>query len=188
MSATPVSLLERLQHPADPETWDRFVDLYTPLLYAWARRVGLPEPDVADLVQDVFVLLVQKLPEFRYDRGRSFRAWLKTVVLNQWRNNQRRKGRAVAVTSDDVAAVADPVDAAREFEEAEYRQYVVRRALDLIRAEYEPNTWTACWQYVVEGRPPQDIAAELGMTVNAVYLAKSRVLARLRRELEGLRD
>src|SRR5437763_16387468 len=91
MNTTPASLLERLRRPAEEAAWVRFVELYTPLLFYWARRVGLREPDAADLVQDVFALLVQKLPEFRYDRHKSFRAWLRTVTLNRWRQTQRRQ-------------------------------------------------------------------------------------------------
>src|SRR5438105_1833156 len=91
MTTTPVSLLERLKQPVDQEAWTRFVDLYSPLIYSWARQVGLRESDAADLVQDVFTLLVQRMPEFAYDPKGSFRAWLKTVTLNKWRENQRRK-------------------------------------------------------------------------------------------------
>src|SRR5438552_17277524 len=81
MYTTPVSLLERLHQPAADEAWQRFVKLYTPLLYHWACRVGLQGADAADLVQDVLTLLVQKLPEFKYDSQKSFRAWLRTVML-----------------------------------------------------------------------------------------------------------
>ena len=72
-----------------------------------------------------------------------------------------------------------------EFEEAEYRRFVVQRALDLMQAEFPQATWQACWQYVVLGRPPAEVAAGLALSVNAVYLAKSRVLRRLHQELDG---
>ena len=96
---TPASLLERLRQPADPAAWSRFVELYTPLLYGWARRVGLPEQDAADLVQDVFVQLVRKLPDFTYDRHKTFRGWLRAVTLNKWRETYgaaRRSRRSMA--------------------------------------------------------------------------------------------
>src|SRR5947209_11513540 len=93
MQTTPPSLLEKLRTPGDQQAWQEFVDLYTPLLYQWARRAGLQDPDAADLLQDVFTSLVQKLPEFHYDRQKSFRAWLRTVTLNQWRDNRKRRGR-----------------------------------------------------------------------------------------------
>jgi RNA polymerase sigma-70 factor (ECF subfamily) len=102
MNPTPVSLLERLRRPDERAAWDRFVELYTPLLYYWARRAGLQESDAADLVQDVFALLVQKLPEFTYEPGRSFRAWLHTVTLNKWRERHRRRAAMEAAVGEPL--------------------------------------------------------------------------------------
>jgi RNA polymerase sigma-70 factor (ECF subfamily) len=182
---TPVSLLQRLRQPAPVQAWGRFVDLYTPLLYDWACRLGLQESDAADLVQDVLVTLVQKLPEFSYDRSQSFRGWLRVVLLNTWRN-QRRRPREAPLEFDPAAGADGHPDPALVIEEADYRSYLVGRALRLMKAEFEPSTWRACWEYVVRARPAAEVAAELGLTVNAVYLAKSRVLSRLRQELAGL--
>ena len=185
MQTTPVSLLERLHSPAQPRAWEEFVELYTPLLFLWSRRLGLQAQDAADLVQDVFALLVQNLPQFRYEPGKSFRAWLKTVFLNKWRNRQAARG-PVPLSPDEAARLAAPELPA--LEEAEYRDYLVGRALQVMQAEFQPVTWQACWQFVVEGRPAAEVAAELGVTPNAVYLAKARVLRRLREELQGLLD
>ena len=80
MNTTSFSLLERLRQPSDSAAWDRFVELYTPLLFYWGRRAGLQSADAADLVQDVFEVLLHKLPEFQYDRQKSFRSWLRTVT------------------------------------------------------------------------------------------------------------
>ena len=91
MYTTSTRLLERLREPGQDQAWQRFVQLYTPLLYTWAHWQGLQGADAADLVQDVFTLLLRKLPEFRYDKDRSFRGWLRTLTLNKWRENQRRK-------------------------------------------------------------------------------------------------
>src|SRR5436190_18016074 len=90
MHTTPISLLERLRHSPAPESWRRFADLYTPLLYFWARRLGLQDADAADLVQDLLVKLIRTLPAFNYDRSRSFRGWLRTVLLNHYRTCARR--------------------------------------------------------------------------------------------------
>src|SRR5208337_5600860 len=110
--------------------WDRFVLLYTPLIYSWARRVGLQEADAADLVQDVLTTLLQKLPEFTYDRHRSFRAWLKTVTLNKWRDRCRRlAARPHEVTGRQHLDVAEPDDE-DSFAEPAYRQQLVARALE----------------------------------------------------------
>jgi len=188
MHTTPISLLEQLRGSADPKAWARLVTLYTPLIYYWARRTGLQEPDAADLVQDVFALLIQKLPEFTYDRQRSFRGWLRTVTLNKWRENARRRiGLPMEpgpVELDDMPDTAS----AEAFWDDEYRQQLVGRALELMRTDFQEPTWKACWQCIVEGRGAEDVAASLGMTAGAVRAAKFRVLTRLRQELAGMLD
>src|SRR5271170_1479061 len=88
---TPATLLERLRAAHDDAAWDRIVELYTPLLFYWARRCGESEHDAADLVQEVFVAMVQTLPSFDYDRGGKFRKWLRTVLLNKLRDRKRRE-------------------------------------------------------------------------------------------------
>ena len=186
MDRTPASLLQRLRRPGEPEAWARFVELFTPLIYYWARRLGLQHQDAADLVQDVFTLLVQKLPAFSYDRHKSFRGWLRTVTLNKWRDRCRR--RTVPVEKNAVPDELPGPEAADAFWETEYRHQLVGQALEVMRAEFQPTTWKACWELVVTGRPAAEVAAELGVSENAVYIARSRVLGRLRRELEGLLD
>ncbi len=185
---TPVSLLERLRRPDEQEAWVRFVELYTPLLFGWARRLGLRDADAADLVQEVFAVLVAHMRDFHYDRTRSFRAWLHTVLHNKWRNRCRRRPEvSLDPAGPDLARRAAP-PAPCGLEETEYRQHLVARALRLMQAEFAPSSWKACWEYVVRGRPAAEVASELGLTINAVYLAKCRVLRRLREELEGLLD
>jgi RNA polymerase sigma-70 factor (ECF subfamily) len=188
MNTTSVTLLERLRLPGEQEAWRRFVRLYTPLLLYWAGRLGLHEQDAADLVQDVFALLVRKLPRFQYDRGKSFRAWLRTVLRNVWRNRRPTRSPDQPETGGIDPPDRAGTDPADELSEAEYRQHLVARALELMQADFQPVTWKACWELVVNGRPAAEVAAELGTTANAVYLAKSRVLRRLRRELDGLLD
>jgi RNA polymerase sigma-70 factor (ECF subfamily) len=187
MHKTPVSLLERLRRPGEEEAWDRFVQLYTPLLFYWARQAGLRDADAADLVQEVFALLVRKLPEFTYDRQKSFRAWLRTVTLNKWREWRRRAAPVPALGPEALDDVAAP-DNMSAFEEAEYRRHLVGQALAALHGEFPERTWEAFQQYAVAGRDAQAVAAELGVKVGTVYAAKSRVLARLRQELAGLLD
>jgi RNA polymerase sigma-70 factor (ECF subfamily) len=136
-------------------------------------------------VQEVFTALLRKLPEFTYDRGKSFRAWLRTLTLNKWREKQRRAG---ARREEGAAALPDvaAADSAEALWEAEYQQHLVRRALEVMRREFQPATWKACWAMVVEDRSAADVAAELGLSPGAVRSAKFRVLCRLREELEGL--
>jgi RNA polymerase sigma-70 factor, ECF subfamily len=188
MTKTPISLLERLRQPFDPAAWERFVSLYAPLIFLWCRRVGLQEPDAADLVQEVFVTLLQVLPTFNYDRHQSFRRWLRTLTLNKWRKARKKwenrmvKGQAGAL--EDVAGENE----LEALWEAEYQKVLTGRALTIMRADFQEKSWRACWEIVVAGRSAADVAAELGLTVGAVYAAKFRVLDRLRRELDGLLD
>lgn len=186
MTKTPSSLLARLREPFEPEAWARFVELYTPLIYSWGRRVGLQDPDAADLVQDVFINLLQVLPTFQYDRAQSFRRWLRTITLNKWRNTRKKlEDQRLRGQGGEPLPVPAP-DEVEALWEAEYQQHVAGRALRLMRADFDENTWKACWETAALGRPAAEVAAELGMTAGAVYAAKFRVLDRLRRELDGL--
>ncbi len=189
MTTTSPTLIHRLQHGKDSSAWGQFVELYTPLLLAWCQRAGLSHADAADMIQGVFLTLYQKLPEFQYDATRSFRAWLKTVLMNAWRNHvrKRRTGDAHGIEREQLDQIPD-LDPRLALEEAEYRTQIVRRALALMQTHFEPTTWKACWEFVVEDRKAAEVAAELGITENAVYLAKSRVLRYLRHELQWLLD
>jgi RNA polymerase sigma-70 factor (ECF subfamily) len=187
METTSPSLLERVRQPADQAAWSRFVQLYTPLLYAWTQRLGLQPADAGDLVQDVFARLLERLPAFQYDQQGSFRAWLKTMLLNQWRDRCRRQARAPQPAGDaGLSGVADPAADAAFLHEAEYRQRLVGRALQILQVDFQPETWQAFWETEVAGRPVSDVARDTGLSPNAVYLARSRVLRRLREELAGL--
>jgi RNA polymerase sigma-70 factor (ECF subfamily) len=157
------------------------------LLYYWARDVGLRADDAADLVQDVFLLLVRKLPEFEYDPNKSFRSWLRTVTLNKFREGRRKRPTAAMEEGVPLEALAVP-DTAEALWEEEYRQHLAQQALALMQADFQQATWKACWEYVVNERPAAEIAAELGMSVGAVHAARFRVLTRLRQELRGLLD
>jgi RNA polymerase sigma-70 factor (ECF subfamily) len=186
MHSTPVSLLERLRRPDDADAWARFVHLYAPTLYGWARRLGMQEADAADFVQDVFGQMLRRLPDFHYDPAFRFRAWLRTVALNLWRD--RLKRRPVPVPAGAAAALdgQPALDDLERLIETEHNARLVRRALDILEADFQPATWRAFWQVTIDERPAADVGRDLGLSVAAVYAAKCRVLARLRRELAGL--
>lgn len=184
METTPITLLERIRKRDDSASWARFVDLYTPVIYGWARRIGLQESDSTDLVQDVFAILVQKMGEFQYDPDRSFRAWLKTIALNLVRERQRQR-KEIQLPDGDGRSLADSAES-HLFWDADFRQALVRRALCVMQADFNPTTWKVCWLVVVENQPAAQVAAQFGLTVGAVYAARFRVLTRLRQELAGL--
>jgi RNA polymerase sigma-70 factor (ECF subfamily) len=187
MHTTSPSLLEQLRQPDQPAAWDRFAELYTPLLYYWCRRLGLDGEEARDLVQDVFVVLVDQLPKFAYDPGKRFRSWLRTVAHNKWRERHRRAGRLPITHGADLDEIADGRDA-DVLEEAEHVRFLTARALELIKPQFEPQTWEAFWEYAIQGRPAAEVARALGLSPNAVYIAKSRVQTRLREEFKEFLD
>lgn len=178
---TPATLLHRLCGQSAPGDWERFVRLFTPLLRRWAGRIGVSHDDAEDLLQEVFALLIVKLPEFRYDPTRSFRAWLWTVFRHSalaWHKRQPR----VSPMLDEL----DSPDLIAEAAEAEYRRYLLSRIMQIVQTDFPESTWSVFKQLAIEGRSGVEVARQFGMTVNAVYLARGRVLARLRLELAGL--
>ncbi|HEY1377434.1 MAG TPA: sigma-70 family RNA polymerase sigma factor [Gemmataceae bacterium] len=188
MEPTSLSLLEQLRTPGRADAWARFVHLYTPLLTRWADRLGVPPADRGDLLQEVFLAFYRALPAFHYQPGRSFRAWVYTVAANKWRE-MRRKRVPVPLAGDDPRWLAPHgEDPAAQVSEAEYRAVLAAQAAKLIRDRFADVTWRAFWATAVDGRPAVDVAAELGLTANAVYLARARVLACLRAELAGMLD
>jgi RNA polymerase sigma-70 factor, ECF subfamily len=188
MDSTSVGLLRRLQQPGGEMAWQRFVDLYAPLIFHWACQRGLSPADSSELVQDVLTDLVTELRSFQYDPSRRFRGWLRTVVVHRAINMRKRSARAPQnvemSTLLSVAAVNDD----DLFDENAYRSQIALRAFELLKDDFEPTTWQAAWLVLTQGEKAAVVADRLGITVNAVYLAKSRVLKRLRHECEQLLD
>ncbi len=187
MHDTPATLLHRLcEEPASGD-WERFVRLFTPLLRRWAMRFGVSDSSIEDLLQELFVVLIQKLPEFRYDPSRSFRAWLWTVFRHStvaWQQRQSRRGLLLEeLESSEKFSTPDSI---LEATEAEYRRYLLSRIVQIVQTDFPETTWRIFQQVVIAGRPGAEVAREFGVTVNAVYLTRSRILARLREELAGL--
>jgi RNA polymerase sigma-70 factor (ECF subfamily) len=188
MTRTPANLLQRLRQPNAVEAWERLVLLFTPLIYSWARQAGLQEPDAVDLVQDVFVTLVQTLSGFDYDHRKSFRAWLCTIALDKLRERRRQQGGWPLLGDAAHWEEQAPAEEIEHFWEVNYQQLLVNRALAIMSGDFQPATWQAFWEQAVEGRPAAEVAAELGLTVGAACAAKFRVLDRLRQELAGMLD
>jgi len=194
MFDTSVSLLERLRRQPDDESWQRLVDLYTPLLRGWLRRHLVPHEDVEDLVQEVMAVLVRELPQFHYDRSRgSFRGWLRAITVNRLRMFWRaRQSRPLATGDSDLARklaeLEDPHSALSQVWDREHDRHVANRLLEMVAAEFEAPTWHAFQRLVMDGAKPSAVAADLNISLNAVYLAKYRILRRLRQEIAGLTD
>jgi RNA polymerase sigma-70 factor (ECF subfamily) len=195
MPDTPLSLLERLGRPEpQPADWDRLVAVYGPLLRAWLSRYPLQGADADDLVQEVLAVLVRKLPAFRHGgRQGAFRAWLRTILAFQvryfYRQRQNRPQSAGPHGEDSPLLQLEDArsDLSRRWD-AEHDEYVVRQLMELIKPEFAPATWQAFERSALKNRPAGEVGAELGMTANAVCVARSRVLRRLREEARGLLD
>jgi RNA polymerase sigma-70 factor (ECF subfamily) len=188
VGSTSSSLLERVRGKA-PGSWERLMSLYCPLVYGWARRAGLSAEDAADVVQDVFLAVVKNLDGFHHNgAGDTFRGWLWTITQNKLRDLFRLKaGRPDAVGGTDAQQFLLQVPEASLSGSGELASGragpLFIRALEMIRSEFETVSWQAFWAVVVEGRRPGDVAAALGISANAIYIARSRILRRLRDEL-----
>jgi len=185
------TLLQQLR-ARRPEAWRRLVELYGPVVYRWCRQLGVSQGDTADVVQDVFAAVTADVDRFRRDRpGDSFGAWLRTLTRHRVCDHfRRRQGQPTADGGtgayERLVNVAQAVEESASALSVEREGSFTRRVLDLIRVEFENRTWEVFWQIVVDGRSPADVSAAMGLSLPAVYKAKSRVLRRLREELGGL--
>lgn len=188
-----MSLLARVR-AQDESAWGRLVHIYTPLVERWCRKWSLQPDDVADISQEVFSGVAKGIDRFRKDNASdSFRGWLWTITRNKINDYYRRLNRDAQPTGGSDAQVAlqqipEQFDDDDEPDSLTASESPVHRALELIRIEFEDRTWQAFWAVAVDGRLPVDVAADLGMERMAVYKAKSRIMARLRTELDGLVD
>jgi RNA polymerase sigma-70 factor (ECF subfamily) len=191
-SSTSPSLIERARGH-DPEAWQRLTQIYTPLVYAWARQAGLQSTDAADVGQEVFRTVSQRIVDYRQDRGTGFRAWLWGITRNKLRELARRhantpQAKGGTVGHEQLKSLADiPDEESCNLQTVEPRSRLMHRALEVIRAEFEPSTWQAFWRSTVDEQRTADIGADLEMTTKAVRQAKYRVMRRLRLELDDLR-
>ncbi len=185
MESTHSSLLIRLRTREDSQAWSRFVKLYTPLVRHWISLLGVESNQINDLVQEVFVVLLGRVSWIAENPPDSFRGWLRTVTLNKCRDHFRRMKRLVEPQLLERIEVAER-DPNEILTEQEYREFIAQSALHLMRDAFSETTWRACWEHVARGKSAREVAVELGITENAVYLARGRVLKRLRSELEGL--
>ena len=194
MSVTSLSLLEHLQQSPNDSDWRRLVDFYTPLIRVWLRRYALLDQDIDDLVQEVLAIVVRKMPEFRRQpQTGAFRRWLRTITVNClrgfWRSQRfRPKIAGNAGFAQVLDQLEDANSALSKLWDQEHDDHVARRLLEMIRPRFEAKTWLAFQRVALEAVPVDQVASELGMTINAVFIAKSRVVHLLRQEAQGLLD
>jgi RNA polymerase sigma-70 factor (ECF subfamily) len=190
---TSVSLLERLADRPTDDDWRRLVDLYQPLLRAWMGRAGVADADADDLIQEVLLVVFRDVGGFERRSAGSFRSWLRTILAHRLQNFFRSRRHHPVATGDSAFVerlnqLASPdSELSREWDR-QHDRHVAGKIMQRVEGDVEPPTWRAFRRQVIDGVSAAEVAAELGLSRNAVLLAKSRVLKRLRAELAGLVD
>ncbi len=187
------TLVARLSDPSDQQAWGKFVAIYAPVIHRYALRRGLQDADAADLVQWVLHAVARSAPDFVYDPSKgSFRGWLFTITRNLLLK-QLDKDRHIPTATGDTGfhqSLENQPNQTGDQEtwEQDYRRQRFLQAAAQVRPDFTPSTWDAFWATAVLGRPPAQVAHELGLSSGAIYVARSRVIARLReaiREIDG---
>src|SRR5438132_2740427 len=190
--ATRASLLVRLRDTRDAGAWQEFIRLYAPIIYGFARKRGLQDADAADLMQEVLRSIASAAARLEYDPARgTFRGWLFTVTRNKVFNFLESRSRRVLGSGDSrvqqrLEQHADADGALSADWEADYQRTLAAQAMERVKGEFQAATWNAFLLTAVEEQAPSQVAGRVGMSVGAVYVAKSRVIARLRQEIERL--
>lgn len=193
MNETRQSLLLRAR-TGEENAWKDLTDLYRPLILAWLNRQGVPARDLDDLSQDILLSVVKHLPGFEHSGRRgAFRSWLRTIVCSRtadyWRAaDPARQADGGSGATAALQQLADPDSELNRRWDEEHDRYVLDCLLDLVEEEFEPTTLRAFRRLALDGASGAETAEELGLSVPAVYVAKSRVLQRIRQEAEGLID
>jgi RNA polymerase sigma-70 factor (ECF subfamily) len=188
---TSVSLLDRLAGQPSDADWRLLLDLYQPLLRAWMARAGGAPSDADDLAQEVLLVVFREVGGFERRGKGAFRSWLRTVLAHRVRDYFRgQKYRPTATGDSDFVRRLDelesPDSALSQLWDREHDDHVAASLLRRVQGDFAPATWQAFLRHTLEGEPAMQVAEELGLSLNSVLLAKSRVLKRLRQELVGL--
>src|SRR5262249_12188891 len=193
MKETRQSLLLRAQ-TGEADAWKDLTDLYRPLILGWLNRQGVPAVDLEDLSQDVLLSVVKHLPSFEHSGHRgAFRPWLAPIVCSRQTDYWRAVAAGIQASGGSGATaalqqIADPDSELNRQWDEEHDRYVLGCLLDAVHEEFEPATLRAFRRLALDGAGGAEVAQELGMSVAAVYMAKSRVLQRILQEAEGLID
>ena len=194
MQETSISLLQRIADEGKDDDWQRLIEIYRPFMYQRISTYPLLVDQAEDIVQETLMVLVRELPSFHRQRPGSFRTFLRGVVLNQLRYALRRVQKTPLVAgqfdklSEQVEQLADPRSQVTTDFDQQHDQSVFRHAAKIVRSEVKPGTWHAFQKHAIEGQEATKVAQELGISINVVLLAKSRLTRRIREEIRGLVD
>ncbi len=189
---TSLTLLGRMREvPFDQVAWDEFAARYGPGILEWCHKWGLQEADANDVSQMVLLRLAEQIRNFEYDRAGSFQGWLRTITHHAWRDFSEARGRAGLGSGDtQVLEALYTVEAREDLLDrlnTAFDREVLEEAIACVRSRLEPQRFRPFDLVAIQGRKPADAARELGMTVGAVWTAKSRVQAMVRAEICKLR-
>lgn len=182
---TSLTWLGRLAADGTDADWRKLVDVYGPLLRDWFAHTGVPQAERADLVQEVLLVIVRRVAEFERRGPGAFRAWLRGIVANQARKYFRDREVHASLDLDQLAG---DDTALSKIWDREHDEFLAARALRIVEGDFTAQTWQAFRRQLFERQSPAEVAEALGMNVNSVLLAKSRVMKRLRAELQGLTE
>ncbi len=190
VDSTSTTLIDRVKQQ-EPMAWQKLVQLYSPLVYSWCRKFGVPESDAADVFQEVFRSVHTHIGDFHKDQpGDAFRGWLWTITRNKIRDFFRRvSNHPQAIGGTDamlqlMSYAEDQSSLLGDKSKDVSLSSLHLAGMEIVQAEFEDRTWQAFWRTTIDGVPPATAADELKISVNAVRLAKSRVLRRLREQLD----
>ena len=194
MFETSLSLLDRLRTSPDDADWSRLVEAYSPLLRAWLMRSEVQAADADDLVQDVLLVVHRELPAFQHiQRSGAFRCWLRQIVVYRLRNFWRSRGRLIAAGNDrrleeQLRQLEDDGSHLSQMWDREHNLAVARKLMELVESRFTETTRLVFRRLVLDGADADAVASETGLSLNAIFTAKSRVLRELRRLGQGLLD
>lgn len=189
MNTTSESLLLRLQplgDAVDQSAWEQFVQLYTPLIFHWARKVGLNQADAENLVQEVLTIVFRRLPDFKYEARKSFRGWLRTVTLNKFREQRRKKSAHITTASASMLEGLASFEQAESTWDIDYARLLLQQSMRQMKSGFAPTTWAAMRLVITGGATVDEAASLTGVSPWTIYSAKARLMKRLRDELQGL--
>jgi RNA polymerase sigma-70 factor (ECF subfamily) len=192
MDHTSLSLLQRAREGDDSRSWGLLAEIYTPLLKTWLLRYELQPSDIDDVVQETLLVVAREMSKFEHSgRAGAFRTWLKNILYHRLQNFWRTRRRHPQGAGDSgflktLNELNDPASEQSRAWDREHDQHVLRRLLEIVEPRFQASTREAFRRVVLEGQDAEKVADDLGMSLNAVMIAKSRVLKELRREGRGL--